>query len=99
MTEATAERLRVFAGPVLAYDDPVFVGVDNIGTVNVRILRAYWKIIAAQKAGTVQNFGLLLEQDLADVDSELRLTTECTRRLTSLSEMQDRIDVVTCDPY
>lgn len=98
LKEAATERLCVFAGPVLKDDDPVFVGVDDIGAAEVRIPRAYWKVIVAESAGALLAFGYLLEQDLSDVDFEFQLSTDWERRLTPLAELQDRIGTMVFDP-
>ncbi|ABD56498.1 DNA/RNA non-specific endonuclease [Jannaschia sp. CCS1] len=98
LKEAATERLCVFAGPILKDDDPVFVGVDDVGVAEVRIPRAYWKVIVAESDGALQAFGYLLEQDLSDVDFELQLAPEWQRRLTPLDKLQDRIGTVTFDP-
>lgn len=98
LKEAKVERLCVFAGPVLNPDDPVFVGVDDLGAVEVRIPRAYWKVIVAETEGTLQSFGFLLEQDLSDVDFEFQLSTDWQRRQTPLVEIQDRTGTVAFDP-
>lgn len=94
LKEAATERLCVFAGPILKDDDPVFVGVDDIGTAEVRIPRAYWKVIVAESGGALQAFGFLLEQDLSDVDFEFQIAMEWQRRLTPLADLMDRIGTV-----
>lgn len=91
LKEAKTERLCVFAGPVLKDDDPIFTGVDDLGPMQVRIPRSYWKVIVAQSGEALQSFGFLLEQDLVDVDFEFQLTREWQRRLTPLSELQTTI--------
>lgn len=91
LKEAETERLCVFAGPVLENEDPIFSGVDDLGPVQVRIPRSYWKVIVAEKDGALQSFGFLLEQDLSDVDFEFQLSRTWQRRLKPLAELQDRI--------
>lgn len=97
LKEAKTERLCVFAGPVLQDDDPIFTGVDDLGPMQVRIPRSYWKVIVAQSGGVLQSFGFLLEQDLADVDFEFQLTGEWQRRMTPLSELQTLIGTLELD--
>lgn len=91
LREAATERLCVFAGPVLRDDDPVFAGVDDLGPVQVRIPRAYWKVIVAVSGGALQSFGFLLEQDLTDVDFEFQLNAEWTDRLVKLDELTNSV--------
>ncbi|MEM7719980.1 MAG: DNA/RNA non-specific endonuclease, partial [Pseudomonadota bacterium] len=97
LKEAETERLCVFAGPVFEPCDPVFAGVDDLGPVQVRIPRAYWKVIVAEKAGALQSFGFTLEQDLADVDFEFQLSQTWQRRLIKFDELQDRIGTLSFD--
>ncbi|MEO0917126.1 MAG: DNA/RNA non-specific endonuclease, partial [Pseudomonadota bacterium] len=97
LKEAETERLCVFAGPVFDPSDPVFAGVDDLGPVQVRIPRSYWKVIVAEKAGVLQSFGFLLEQDLTDVDFEFQLSQTWERRLTKFDELQDKVGNITFD--
>ncbi|HEX6903316.1 MAG TPA: DNA/RNA non-specific endonuclease [Thermoanaerobaculia bacterium] len=69
-SEAGSERLSIFAGPVLADDDPIFVGVDDEGPVRVQIPRQYWKVILAEEEGELRAFAFVLRQDLSDVPIE-----------------------------
>lgn len=99
LKEAATKRLCVFARPILAHDDPVFVGVDEMGTAEARIPPgAYRKVILAEKDNALQSFGVLLEHDLADVDWAFQPTTEWERRLTPLEDLQERTGSVACDP-
>lgn len=91
--QAKSNRLCVFAGPVLKADDPVFSGVDDDGQVNVRIPRAYWKVIVAAKDCGLQCYGFRLEQDLSDVDFELQFSGAWVRRMTALPEIQNVADI------
>jgi len=66
--EAKAEKLVVFAGPVLAADDPVFEGRDQNGPIEIRIPRRYWKIVVAKGAAGAQAYGFMLTQDLSALE-------------------------------
>jgi endonuclease G len=66
--EAKAEKLIVFAGPVLDEDDPVFDGRDDRGPVRIRIPRCYWKIVVAKGESGPQVYGFTLTQDLSAIE-------------------------------
>jgi endonuclease G len=70
LDQADDQRLSVFAGPVLRDDDPVFAGVDESGSIALKIPRAYWKVVAAREGDALAAYGFLLEQDLSGVDWE-----------------------------
>lgn len=69
--QAGTGRVSVFAGPVLAGDDPVFVGEGPNGPVRVQVPVRYWKVVAAATDGKLTAYAFLLEQDLSDVPLEL----------------------------
>ena len=93
LAEAGAERLAVFAGPVLADDDPIFAGVDAEGSVAVRIPRRFWKLIVAEKDGRLMSFGFKLEQDLSNVDTEFAVPERWREFMASVGEIEDLADV------
>lgn len=70
MRQAGAERLSVFAGPVLAPDDQVFAGLDDDGAIRARIPSRFWKVIASGAGGAIRAYGFVLEQDLSAVQWE-----------------------------
>ncbi|BCH32675.1 hypothetical protein MesoLjLc_46050 [Mesorhizobium sp. L-8-10] len=88
LSEAKAEGLAVFAGPVLAADDPIFSGVDLQSPIAVRIPRRYWKLIVAAKDGRPQSFGFLLEQDLSAVDMEFAVPQRWRRFMAGVGEIE-----------
>jgi endonuclease G len=71
--ETQAERVCVFAGPVLADTDRLFRGRDERGPVSIRIPRKFWKIVVANTAGGPRAYGFVLEQDLSAVPLEAPL--------------------------
>lgn len=89
MEQADSERLQVFGGPVFRDDDPVFNGVDHAGPVSVTIPRRYWKLVVARKAGALQAFGFLLEQDLSDVDFEFAVPGRWLPFTAPVGEIED----------
>jgi endonuclease G len=73
--ETGAERVCIFAGPVLDEDDRIFSGKDEHGPVELQIPRKFWKIVVAKGEDdeAPQAFGFVLEQDLSDVPLEVPL--------------------------
>ena len=65
--ETGAEKVILFAGPVLAEDDREFQGRDLNGEVWVPIPSRYWKVVVAAGDDGPKAYGFVLEQDLADV--------------------------------
>ncbi|MFA4893662.1 DNA/RNA non-specific endonuclease [Brevundimonas sp.] len=88
------ERYALFAGPLLAADDPVFVGVDDDGPIQVRIPRAYWKVVVARGPAGLEAFGFLLEQDLTQVAFEFAVDPVWRARMVPLKTLQDRIGLI-----
>jgi DNA/RNA endonuclease G (NUC1)/V8-like Glu-specific endopeptidase len=89
--QAKTEKLCVMAGPVLADDDPVFVGVDDEGPVRVKIPTRYWKLIVAAQDGALQSFAFVREQDLSDVDVEFTAGELWRRYMISLTDLEERV--------
>lgn len=76
-SQSRTEKYCLFAGPVLDDSDRFFRGVDDRGTVRVKIPRSYWKMVVARKDNKLQAFTFLLEQDLSRVRLE-RLFAEAS---------------------
>lgn len=92
--QGRVERYSLFAGPLLAADDPVFVGVDDDGPIQVRIPRAYWKVVVARGQAGLEAFGFLLEQDLTQVAFEFAVDRVWRARMIPLKTLQDRIGLI-----
>ncbi|WP_291837189.1 DNA/RNA non-specific endonuclease [Brevundimonas sp.] len=92
--QGRVERYSLFAGPLLAADDPVFVGVDDVGQVQVKIPRAYWKVVVARGQSGLEAFGFLLEQDLTQVAFEFDVDPVWRARMIPLKKLQDRIGLI-----
>lgn len=89
LASAAQERLALFAGPVLAEDDPVFPGVGDGGvTLRARIPRRFWKVVVATTTDGPAAFGFVLEQDLADVDTEFAVGEEFVPHMRPLREIE-----------
>lgn len=95
--QAEDQRLSVFAGPILADDDPWFEGVDDIGRIRVRIPQAYWKVVVAREGRGLAAYGFLLAHDLSGVDMEERLAFDpkWTASIRPLAELEARIGRLT----
>jgi endonuclease G len=71
LDQAASERLCVFAGPVLADDDPRFLGrLGGRQRAIVQIPVRFWKVVVARSADGLAAFGFVLKQDLSDVRTE-----------------------------
>ena len=92
LRQARSERLCVFAGPVLADDDPVFSGFDLTGTVEIPIPQRYWKVIAARSGDDLQMFAFLLEQDLANVKFEFAVPVNWRSKQVSVADLEAMLD-------
>lgn len=92
--QGRVERYSLFAGPLLAADDPVFVGVDDDGPIQVKIPRAYWKVVVARGPSGLEAFGFLLEQDLTQVAFEFAVDPVWRARMIPLKKLQDRIGLL-----
>ena len=87
--QAAADRLSLFAGPVLRIDDPIFAGVTDGGEVlRVRIPRSYWKVVAAVQDGTLATFGFILDQNLDDVPLEFAVSPEWEQHMIALKDLE-----------
>jgi endonuclease G len=95
LAQATEQRLSVFAGPVLADDDPVFKGVDDQGAIAVRIPRAYWKVIVAPDGAGLGAYAFVLEQDLSGVAMEkVTFGAEWRRFMLPVKELEERLKLL-----
>ncbi|MDT0353609.1 DNA/RNA non-specific endonuclease [Pseudonocardia charpentierae] len=91
--QARTEKLSLFAGPVLAQDDPSFLGVDSAGAVAVQIPRAFWKVIVARTGAGLQGFGFLLQQDLSNVDFEFVVGDRWRRVMRPVADIETMLQV------
>ena len=88
-------KLSVFAGPVLDEADPVFKGVDDSGSVEVRIPRAFWKLIVAPDGAGLGCYAFLLEQDLSGVAMErLDFAAKWQRSMITVKALEKRIGLL-----
>jgi endonuclease G len=93
LRQAGTERLSLFAGPVLAQDDPSFLGFDSAGAVAVQIPSAYWKVVVARTEAGLQSFGFLLQQDLSNVDFEFVVGERWRRVMRPIADIEAGLQV------
>ncbi|MBG0793184.1 DNA/RNA non-specific endonuclease [Methylocystis sp. H62] len=91
-SQAASERLTILAGPVLAHDDPRFLGRFGGKTrAVVQIPVKFWKVIIARTEEGIGAYGFVLEQDLSDVDTSEFAVPEnflpSMRPLSAIAEM------------
>jgi len=95
LSSAKQERLTLFAGPVLAESDPIFIGVGEHGaTIRARIPERFWKVVVSSTTEGLAAFGFLLEQDLSDVAFEYVVAKEFVAHMRPLSEIEAITGVV-----
>ncbi|MDB5950119.1 MAG: hypothetical protein JWR65_1974 [Massilia sp.] len=89
-SSAGSEHLSVFAGPVLADNDQIFVGAGDDGKpIRARIPSRFWKVIVAATTSGVAAFGFVLEQDLGEVQwDEMIVPDNLLPLLTTLGEIE-----------
>jgi endonuclease G len=90
--QTKAERACIFAGPVLAEDDPQFRGriVADGSTTLVRIPRRFWKVVVVNDPDEgPQAFGFLLEQDLDNVPLEFAVPVAWRRHMRPVKEIEE----------
>lgn len=92
--QAGTDRLTLFAGPVLADDDPTFLGVDEEGPTRIQIPQQYWKVIVAEEGGELRAFAFLLRQDLGDVPLEFAVAAAWREHMIAIGELEELLGVV-----
>ena len=97
LKQADADKLSIFAGPVLAKDDPFFLGVDDVGPVRVQIPRQYWKVVLARDGGKLQSFGFVLRQDLSDTPLEFAVDATWEKYMISIADLEEMNPLVRFD--
>ena len=102
--ETGAERVIVFAGPVLNDEEDLrFEGLDERGEVHIQIPSQFWKIVVAQGASGPEAFGFVLEQDLTDVPLEFNVPARWRRYLRKISEIEkllfDKAKLDSLEPF
>jgi len=92
--QAGAGRVSVFAGPVLADDDPIFLGPGPDGPVRVQISVSHWKVVVAVTDGKLTAFGFVLEQDLSAVPLEFAVPSTWQPLMVPIKTLERRLRTV-----
>ena len=91
--QTKAEKAIVFAGPIFRDDDPVFVGRDKHGRVEIPIPQSYWKIVVVKGDDGPEAYGFVLDQDLSDVDMrELTVPGNWKDKQVAISMLEDALE-------
>jgi endonuclease G len=93
-SQVGSDRLSLFAGPVLADDDPIFLGVDDDGPVRVPVPRQYWKVILAAENGELRAFAFVLRQDLSDVPVEFVVDAAWRHHMIAIGDLEELLGIV-----
>ncbi len=98
LSQASSERLCVFAGPVLTRADQIFIGVGGPRVkVRVQIPARFWKVIVARVEDGIASYGFVLEQDLTGlppVEEEFIVPENFSRMMVPLFEIERAAGVV-----
>jgi DNA/RNA endonuclease G (NUC1)/S1-C subfamily serine protease len=92
--QVKGDRLTIFAGPVLADDDPTFLGVDEDGPISIQIPRQYWKLIVAEDGGALKAFAFVLRQDLTDVPLEFAVDSTWRKHMVTVAALEELVGTV-----
>lgn len=87
--ETTAERVIVFAGPVLDPNDKRFNGVDSSGPVKIQIPKQFWKIVIAKTNDGPKAFGFVLRQKLTGVPLEFAVPEDWEPYQTPIADVEE----------
>jgi len=87
--ETKAEKAILFAGPVLAEDDPLFEGRDEDGKLVIRVPRAFWKIVVVKGTNGPEAYGFVLEQDLSAL--EFAVPAQWRQYMKSIEEIEEML--------
>lgn len=90
--QAKAERLSVFAGPILSRQDKSFTGKDDFGPVKIQIPKEYWKVVLANNHGKLEAFAFILKQDLTSVPLEFAVTATWAPFQVSMAELEAQLE-------
>jgi endonuclease G len=96
--QSKAEKLCVFAGPILANSDKFFEGKDDFGPVKIQIPREFWKVVLAVEGEKLAAYAFILQQDLQNVPEEFMVTATWKPYLVSLDTLEGRLAGFTFAP-
>ena len=87
--QADTERLCIFAAPILATNDKVFSGTED-----VKLPSRFWKVVCAVKNKKLQVFAFVLQQDVKDLPLEFQVDAEWKHKQVSLKSLESMITLV-----
>ena len=87
--QADTERLCIFAAPILATNDKVFSGTED-----VKLPSRFWKVVCAVKNKKLQVFAFVLQQDIKDLPLEFQVDAEWKHKQVSLKSLESMITLV-----
>lgn len=86
--QTKAEKVVIFAGPVLDPKDRWFRGVDENGAVRVRTPSRFWKIVVSKGAGGPEAYGFIFEQDVTEItEKEFVVSPEWAHAAVPVSDI------------
>lgn len=98
LKQAKFERYCLFSGPVLADDDPIFAGVDELGPVRVQIPREFWKVVVARVGDQLQSFAFTLSQNLSQTPLEFAVPEAWVGRMVPIADLERKLRIVRFAP-
>lgn len=83
-----AEKVIIFAGPVLDPKDRWFRGLDDQGPVRVQTPSRFWKIVVAKGEDGPEAFGFIFKQDVRSItEKEFALSPEWAPAAIRINEI------------
>jgi len=88
-----ADKVIIFAGPILAEKDRWFEGVDDTGGVRIQVPKGFWKIVVAKGVGgQPEVHGFVLEQDVMSItEKELLFDAKWNPMRKSVEYIAERV--------
>jgi DNA/RNA endonuclease G (NUC1) len=98
LRSARSELYCLFSGPVLAEADPIFVGVDDVGSARLQIPREYWKLVVAREGAGLRAYAFILKQNLEATPLEFVVPEAWRPRMISIADLETKLRVVRFPP-
>lgn len=93
-------RVSLFSGPIFERNDDIFHGVDDDGRVQVKIPKAYWKVVVEAEDDALLAYAFVQQQDLSGVrwEERLQVPTAFKPFMLPLAELERRLELVLFPP-
>ncbi|TCR60562.1 DNA/RNA non-specific endonuclease [Bosea sp. BK604] len=93
-------QVSLFSGPIFERSDDIFHGVDDDGRVQVKIPKAYWKVVVEAEDGALLAYAFVQQQDLSGVRWEERLQVPAAFKpfMLPLADLERRLEFVVFPP-